>query len=96
MVGNACAAGWNIGASLEMTQDPVNKFLFTWIGQLSAGELKFPLDTPSDWNCDLLWLLPRTSLLLTHELSREPVLIPSGRSFLAKRVNIRLQLIHIT
>lgn len=54
MVGNACAAGWNIGASLKMTQDPVNKFLFTWIGQLSAGELKFPLDTPSDWSCDFI------------------------------------------
>lgn len=54
MVGSACAAGWNIGGSLKMTQDPVNKFLFTWIGQLSAGELKFPLDTPSDWSCEFI------------------------------------------
>ena len=54
MVGDACAAGWSIKNSLVMKQDAVNKFQFTWTGQLSAGELKFPLDTPDDWSCDFI------------------------------------------
>ena len=51
MVGDACPAGWDIANPLPMKQDDINKFQFTWTGQLSAGELKFPLAT-GDWGCE--------------------------------------------
>lgn len=54
MVGDACPAGWDINNALEMKQDDINKFQFTWTGQLSAGELKFPLERASDWSCDFI------------------------------------------
>lgn len=54
VVGGACAAGWTIGNALEMTQDAVNKFQFTWTGQLSEGELKFPLERDESWACDFI------------------------------------------
>ena len=49
LVGSATPAGWNIGGSLPLTQDPLNKFIFTWTGSLNAGELKFPLDPGQGW-----------------------------------------------
>lgn len=54
MVGDACAAGWSIGNALEMKQDALNPFLFTWTGQISAGELKFPLERDESWGCDFI------------------------------------------
>lgn len=53
MVGDACPAGWNINSPTAMKQDELNPFLFTWTGQLSAGELKFPLAT-GDWGCEYI------------------------------------------
>ncbi len=55
MVGDATPAGWNIGAPEPMIQDAENVNLFTWQGDLFAGELKFSTFT-GDW-CDGDWLL---------------------------------------
>lgn len=54
MVGDACDAGWNIGEALEMKQDAVNKFQFTYTGNLYAGELKFPVERAPGWDCDFI------------------------------------------
>lgn len=49
LVGDASPNGWDIGNATPMeTTDDVN--IFTWSGNLKAGELKFTLDKQSDWN----------------------------------------------
>ncbi len=55
MVGDATPAGWNIGAPEPMVQDEENMNIFTWQGDLFAGEFKFSAFT-GDW-CDGDWLL---------------------------------------
>lgn len=51
MVGDATPNGWNIDAPNEMQQDPNNEYVFTYNGQLNAGEFKFPTAT-GDWGTD--------------------------------------------
>ncbi|MCF8227024.1 MAG: SusF/SusE family outer membrane protein [Bacteroidales bacterium] len=55
LVGDASPAGWNISDPEPMIQDEENLNLFTWQGDLFAGELKFSTFT-GDW-CDGDWLL---------------------------------------
>lgn len=55
LVGDATPAGWNIGSPEPMIQDEDNVNLYTWQGDLFAGELKFSTFT-GDW-CDGDWLL---------------------------------------
>ena len=49
LVGDATPNGWDLGNATPMTAtaDPM---VFTWTGQLNAGELKFSFDKRSDWN----------------------------------------------
>ena len=49
LVGDATPNGWGLGNATAMTAttDPM---VFTWTGNLQAGELKFSLDKQSDWN----------------------------------------------
>jgi len=51
IVGDATPNGWNIDNPTQMQQDPNNQYLFTYNGQLSAGEFKFPTAT-GDWGTD--------------------------------------------
>ena len=51
IVGDATPNGWNINAPNEMQLDPNNPYLFTYTGQLKAGEFKFPVAT-GDWGTD--------------------------------------------
>lgn len=46
IVGDATPAGWNIDAPVQMTRE--SDYIFTWTGQLNAGEFKFPIAT-GDW-----------------------------------------------
>lgn len=46
IVGDATPTGWNIDNPTEMTR--VDDYVFTWTGQLNAGEFKFPIST-GDW-----------------------------------------------
>ena len=46
IVGDATPAGWNINAPVPMTRE--SEYMFTWTGQLNAGEFKFPIAT-GDW-----------------------------------------------
>ena len=50
LIGSACSAGWSIGSALPMTVDPSDPCIFTWEGDLTAGELKFTCDKKSDWS----------------------------------------------
>ncbi len=43
IVGDATPAGWNIDAPVQMTK--ADTYVFTWTGQLNAGEFKFPIST---------------------------------------------------
>lgn len=51
MVGDATPAGWNIDNPTPLTADPGNPYVFTWTGQLNAGEFKLPVET-GDWGGD--------------------------------------------
>lgn len=50
LVGDATPNGWDLGNATPMTVDPNDPNVFTWTGNLSAGELKFSADKKSDWN----------------------------------------------
>ncbi|MDD4610300.1 MAG: SusF/SusE family outer membrane protein [Bacteroidaceae bacterium] len=56
MIGDATAAGWDIGNAVEMTTDANNPFLSTWEGQLNPGALKFTCDKKSDLSG--AWFMP--------------------------------------
>ena len=49
LVGDATPNGWDLGNATPMvaTESP---FVFTWTGNLTAGELKFSCDKQDDWN----------------------------------------------
>lgn len=55
LIGDAGPNGWNIGSPEPMEQDANNPLIFTWRGDLKAGEFKFSTFT-GDW-CDGDWLL---------------------------------------
>ena len=55
MIGSATDAGWDINNPIAMTVDNSNPNVFTWEGDLKAGELKFSCDKKSDWGGD--WFL---------------------------------------
>lgn len=46
MVGDATPVGWNINSPEPMVRE--SDYIFTWTGQLNAGEFKFPIAT-GDW-----------------------------------------------
>ena len=54
MVGDATPTGWNIDSPTELTKDPSDKFIYTYHGKLSVGELKFPLST-GDWGASFIY-----------------------------------------
>ena len=49
LVGDATPNGWDLGNATPMMATD-NPYVFTWIGNLTAGELKFSCDKKSDWN----------------------------------------------
>lgn len=51
IVGDATPNGWNINSPNQMQADPGNPYVFTYTGQLNAGEFKFPVAT-GDWGTD--------------------------------------------
>ena len=55
MIGSATDAGWDINNPITMAVDNSNPNVFTWEGDLKAGELKFSCDKKSDWGGD--WFL---------------------------------------
>ncbi len=59
LVGSAAPSGWDLGNATAMTVDATNPFVFTWKGNLVAGELKLSCDKQSDWNG--AWFMPTTS-----------------------------------
>lgn len=54
MVGDATPNGWSIDNPTELTPDATNKYVFTYHGKLSVGELKFPL-TKGDWGATFVY-----------------------------------------
>lgn len=54
-VGDATPNGWDLGNATAMTATS-SPYVFTWTGQLNAGELKFSCDKQSDWNG--AWFMP--------------------------------------
>lgn len=48
LVGDATPAGWDIANATPMASTG-SPYIFTWTGQLNAGELKFTCDRQADW-----------------------------------------------
>lgn len=65
MVGDATPNGWSLDDATALTQ--VDDSIFTWTGNLTAGELKFSCDKQSDWNG--AWFMPASA---DKEPSGEP------------------------
>jgi len=57
LVGDATPGGWNLGEQTPMQRDPDNPFLFTWSGDLVAGEFKIK-GYPEDDFCGDDWIHP--------------------------------------
>lgn len=53
IVGSATPVGWEIGNAIQLTQDPNNLYIFTYEGELNAGEFKFPVNRDTDWSQDM-------------------------------------------
>lgn len=53
LVGSATPAGWSIGNAVQMTEDANDGCIFTWSGNMTAGEFKLPVNRNSDWGQDM-------------------------------------------
>lgn len=71
-VGDATPNGWDIGNATLMTVDATNPYVFTYTGELKAGEFKFPLQK----NFDGAYYMP----VLENEdaTSTEMKFVPTG------------------
>lgn len=49
IVGSATSIGWSIDQALELSQNPDSLYLFTYTGDMVAGEFKFPVNRNTDW-----------------------------------------------
>src|SRR5690606_35958462 len=45
-------AGWNIDNPTPLAPDPLDPYVFTYTGPMTAGEFKFPLFTGNAWAGD--------------------------------------------
>ena len=60
LTGSATPTGWYTPFTLEMTYDmSAVKGTFTWVGNLTSGELKFPLSNTQGFECD--YLMPKNT-----------------------------------
>jgi hypothetical protein len=53
MIGDATPGGWSWDNITEMQHPETN--IFTWEGNLSAGQIKFPTELKSDWSGEMLY-----------------------------------------
>lgn len=59
MIGDATPNGWSMDDASEFTQDAANKYIFTWTGELSEGNMKACLVKDGSFSCP--FLRPSTS-----------------------------------
>jgi hypothetical protein len=72
IVGSATPIGWDIGNAIQLTQDPNNWFIFTYEGELNAGEFKFPVNRNSDWGQDMYMPDPDDSSKMYRHIGGDP------------------------
>lgn len=53
VVGSATPIEWNIGEAIELEEDATDGCIFTYTGQMVAGEFKFPVNRNTDWGQDM-------------------------------------------
>ncbi|MCW3789278.1 SusF/SusE family outer membrane protein [Plebeiibacterium sediminum] len=66
IVGDATSAGWNIADAIEMTGDDEEPWIFTYEGQLSPGNFKFPVSTDECWCQDFYTQNPDDAELMVY------------------------------
>lgn len=71
IVGSACPIGWDIGNAIQLTQDPDNWYIFTYEGELTAGEFKFPVNQNSDWGQDMYMRDPADATKMYRHIGGE-------------------------
>ncbi len=57
IIGDATSAGWDMSSAIELEQDD-NYYEFTYSGELTAGEFKFPVNQDTDWGQDMFMADP--------------------------------------
>ena len=72
MVGSATPIGWDIGNAIQLTQDPDNWYIFTYNGEMTAGEFKFPVNRNSDWGQDMYMRDPADATKMYRHVGGEP------------------------
>jgi len=53
IIGSATEVGWTIGSAIPLEQDADSPNIFTFEGDMVAGEFKFPVNRQSDWGQDM-------------------------------------------
>ena len=54
MIGDATPGGWSMDQATALTRDAANKYLFTWEGELTTGEMKACLKKDPTFSCPFL------------------------------------------
>lgn len=72
IVGSATPVGWDIGNAIQLSQDPDNWNIFTYEGELTAGEFKFPVNRNTDWGQDMYMRDPSDETKMYRHIGGEP------------------------
>lgn len=73
LVGDATPTGWNIDNPTPMTKDPSDPYIFSWQGDLVAGEFKIPTTT-GNFGCDYFMPMVNHQDITNHQAK----FVPSG------------------
>lgn len=87
LVGDATPNGWDLGNATAMTATS-SPYVFTWSGQLNAGELKFSCDKQSDWNG--AWFMPCKSAEPTGEEEHILFIDKSNETFKSQYLTVNV------
>lgn len=76
LVGEASPNGWDINNATPMDAVQDNPYVFTWVGELKTGELKFTCDKQEDWGG--AWFLAWQDGLAPDSEEQQLVFSPNG------------------
>ncbi|MFO7668327.1 MAG: SusF/SusE family outer membrane protein [Bacteroidales bacterium] len=72
IVGSATPIGWSIDQAIELTKDPDNSNIFTYMGILVPGQFKFPVNRNTDWQQDMFMKDTANEGHFYHHIGGEP------------------------
>lgn len=72
MVGSATSIAWDIANAIPFGQDIDSLFMFSYSGELFAGELKFPINQQADWGQDMYMKNPNDTTKMYYHIGGTP------------------------